>query len=129
MTLQVKFTAEGIPGWFGPEPVEGSEPLDSSSIDGDLPTFLAQHRRVEGKWLPRLQAKPAEPSPEEIAARGEAEYLAALEQRDAALREALASEADPVFFKWQRDESDKADWLAAVAAVRARFPKPVPPSA
>ena len=55
----------------------------------------------------------------------EADRAAALAARDQALREALAAEADPVFFRWQRDEATREDWLAAVAAVKARFPKPL----
>jgi hypothetical protein len=31
-------------------------------------------------------------------------------------------ESDPIFFKWQRGEATQADWLAAVAAVKTRFP-------
>ena len=34
------------------------------------------------------------------------------------------TEADPVFFRCQRDEAPREDWLATVAAVKARFPKP-----
>lgn len=120
MTLQVLFTKEGLPAWVGPEPREGSEAVEGLSV-----AFLAAHRRTaRGAWVARVTPVPAEPTREEVAAAAEAAYQAALDWRDAALREALAAEADPLFFRWQRGEVEKADWLAAVAEVKARFPKP-----
>lgn len=120
MTLHVLFTKDGIPGWIGDQPREGSEPVEDKSID-----FLAAHRRTaKGNWVARVIPEPVAPTPEEIAAAAEAAYVVALEARDQALREALAAEADPQFFRWQRGEAEKQDWLAAVAAVKARFPKP-----
>jgi hypothetical protein len=40
--------------------------------------------------------------------------------RKAAYRE----ESDPLFFKWQRGEATEAEWLAAVNAIKARYPEP-----
>lgn len=41
------------------------------------------------------------------------------------LREAAyLSEADPLFFEWQRGEGTEAAWLAKVAEIKARFPLP-----
>ena len=34
----------------------------------------------------------------------------------------LQTEADPLFFSWQRGEGTEAEWLAKVAEVRARHP-------
>jgi hypothetical protein len=120
MTLHILFTEDGIPGWIGSEPREGSEPVDGLTIE-----FLAAHRRtLRGKWVARTLVAVVEPSPEEIAAEREAEYQASLAARDEAVRLALAAEADPLFFRWQRGEVGKEDWLAAVAEVKARFPKP-----
>jgi hypothetical protein len=65
-----------------------------------------------------------QPTTEEIAAQAEADHQAAVEARAVAVRAALAEEADPMFFKWQRDEATQEDWLAKVAEVKARFPKP-----
>lgn len=122
MTLHVLFTEDGIPGWIGSEPRDGSEPVEGLTID-----FLAAHRRTSrGKWVERSPAVPVELSAEEIARQREADYQAALAVRDEALRQALAAEADPLFFRWQREEVAKEDWLAAVAEVKARFPKPEP---
>jgi hypothetical protein len=40
--------------------------------------------------------------------------------RKAAYRE----ESDPLFFKWQRGEANEAEWIAAVIAIKARYPEP-----
>jgi hypothetical protein len=120
MTLHVLFTKDGIPGWIGSDPREGSEPVEDLTV-----AFLAGHRRTaRGKWVERGPVEEVEPSAKEIEAQREAEYQAALAARDEALRLALAAEADPLFFRWQRGEVGKDDWLAAVAEVKARFPKP-----
>lgn len=119
MTLHVVFTDDGIPGWIGAEPRDGSEPVEKELA------FLTLHRRTaKGAWVKRAAPVAIVPSPEDLAAAAEAERLALLEARDAALREALAAEADPLFFKWQRGECLKEDWLAAVGFVKDRFPKP-----
>lgn len=121
MTLHVLFTKDGIPAWIGPDPREGSEPVEDKSV-----TFMAGHRRTaKGAWVPRAVPAPEPPSAEALAVQAEADYRAALEARDNAMREVLAVEADPQFFRWQRGEASKEDWLAAVAGVKARFPKPV----
>lgn len=123
MTLHVMFTEDGTPAWIGPEPCDGSEAVDGKTVE-----FLTAHRRTtKGNWVARSIPKPVAPTAEEIAARTEAEFQAALEERDMALRVALASVADPLFFRWQRGEATKDDWLAAVAEVKAGFPKPVHP--
>jgi hypothetical protein len=69
---------------------------------------------------------PSKPTEEELAQQREADHQAALAARDDALRLVLAAEADPLFFRWQRGEVGKEDWLAAVAEVKARYPKPEP---
>ena len=122
MTLHVVFTPEGIPGWIGPAPRDGSEAVKGF----DVP-FLAAHRRTpKGDWVPRKPMVPSEPAAQDLAARRDAAHQAALETRAVAVRQALAEEADPLFFKWQRDECDREAWLASVAEVKARFPKPDP---
>lgn len=118
------FTKNGIPGWIGSAPISGSEPVDTSDMPGDPIMFMAAHRRINGKWVLRRPIKPVAPTAEEVAAEREAEYQSALEARDQACREALAQEADPLFFKWQRGECDRDDWISKVAEVKARFPVP-----
>ncbi len=120
MTLHVLFTEDGIPGWIGSHPREGSEPVEGLTVE-----FLAQNRRTaRGKWVARVKPVPSDPAPDEAARERDAAHTAALEARDAALRTALAIEADPQFFRWQRGEVTKDDWLAAVGKVKARFPRP-----
>jgi len=42
----------------------------------------------------------------------------------ATMRElAYRAEADPLFFKWQRAEASREEWLAKIAEIRQRFPK------
>lgn len=54
------------------------------------------------------------------AVEAEAQRMEARQARAAA----YAAEADPLFFKAQRGEATQAEWEAAVAAIRARFPYP-----
>jgi hypothetical protein len=123
MTLHVLFTKDGVPAWIGQEPRAGSEAVEELTVD-----FLAAHRRTSrGAWVLRPVPVIVAPSAEDIAAQRAAAYQAALAARDQALREELAVEADPLFFLWQRGEAAKADWLAAVDAVKARYPKPALP--
>lgn len=39
-------------------------------------------------------------------------------------RIAYASEADPIFFKWQRGEATEGDYLAAIQSVKDKYPYP-----
>lgn len=50
----------------------------------------------------------------------EQELAAAAQERDERLRIAYAQEADPLFFKWQRDEATRQQWLDKVAEIKAR---------
>ncbi len=118
--MWVLFEQNGIPGWFGPEPIAGTE-----WVEGVEASVLCSHRRTaKGKWVLRTPSPVVEPTEEERAAARLAEHEAALTARAEAVREALAREADPLFFQWQRGEATEADWLQAVAAVKSRHPKP-----
>ena len=118
--LHVIFTPEGIPAHISADPRPGSEPLEGLDV-----AFLAGHRRTaKGKWVRRDPVQVPLPTAEDLAARAEAAHQAALAERDEALRDALAREADPMFFQYQRGEVAREDWLARVAEVKARFPKP-----
>lgn len=119
MVMHVLFTDDGIPGWIGSHPREGSEVVDKDLM------FLAAHRRTpKGTWIERGKVAARQPTPEEMEAEVQAGQLLDQMARDEALRQALAAEADPLFFKWQRGEVGRLDWLAAVAEVKARHPKP-----
>lgn len=48
-----------------------------------------------------------------------------IENLKAARANAYTEEADPLFFKSQRGESDVAEWQAKVTEIRDRFPYPV----
>lgn len=37
--------------------------------------------------------------------------------------EAYRNESDPIFFKWQRGEATKEEWLSKVAEIKARYPE------
>ena len=39
-------------------------------------------------------------------------------------RQAYRAESDPIYFLWQRGESTEQEWLDAVQAIKARYPKP-----
>jgi len=39
-------------------------------------------------------------------------------------KEAYTAEADPLFFKVQRGEATQEEWLAKIAEIKARFPRP-----
>jgi hypothetical protein len=36
--------------------------------------------------------------------------------------EAYREKADPLFFKWQRDEGTKEEWLAAIETIKKDYP-------
>jgi hypothetical protein len=40
----------------------------------------------------------------------------------AARRGAFQTEADPLYFAWQRGENTEEDWLTKCAEIRARYP-------
>lgn len=44
------------------------------------------------------------------------------DQIDALRKSAYQSEADPLFFKWQRGESTQQEWLDKIADIRNRYP-------
>ena len=78
----------------------------------------------DGAWtvtlIPPLQPdEPATPVPPVAPLPPAAPTLTPAQLRGAAYRE----ESDPIFFKWQRGEATQADWLAAVEAVKTRFPE------
>lgn len=116
MTLHVLFTADGIPGWIGFEPREGSEEMPATVKVGKLDVacdvpFLAAYLRdpATGKWAKR--PKPPAPTAEERQAARQAQRRAERQEarrlaRDAARRERLfdrlvdvAARLDPDFAK------------------------------
>ena len=124
MTLHVLFTTDGIPGWIGFEPREGSEEMPATVKVGkadvacDVP-FLAAYLRdpATGKWAKR--PKPPAPTAEERQAARQAQRRAERQEarrlaRDAARRERLfdrlvdvAARLDPDFAKAVADLQDE----------------------
>ena len=71
-----------------------------------------------GKLIkPDAQGRPVLQDPPVPPAADIAEVIDA--QREAAYR----LESDPIFFKYQRGEATKDQWIASVEAVKARYPK------
>lgn len=62
-------------------------------------------------------------------------YRLTLEEVEAGRLAAYQREADPLFFKWQRGEAEKQEWLDKIAEIKLRFvyippeevPEPVTP--
>lgn len=46
------------------------------------------------------------------------------EQLQALRQAAYATEADPLFFKWQRGTATEQEWLAKIDEIKARYPYP-----
>ena len=42
---------------------------------------------------------------------------------DALRHSAYVAESDPIFFKYQRDEATKEEWIAKVEEIKARYPR------
>jgi hypothetical protein len=80
-------------------------------------------RGDELEWLDQNQTEPAAEEIAAEAARLEAAepFRFAQQQRSAAYQQ----EADPLFFKYQAGEVDKADWIAKREEIRQRFPYPL----
>lgn len=128
MTLHVLFTTDGIPGWIGFEPREGSEEMPATVKVGKLDVacdvpFLAAYLRdpATGKWAKR--PKPPAPTAEER----EAERLRQQEQRRAERQEARRQARDVArrerLFDRLVDVAARLDpaFAAAVADLEAEF--------
>lgn len=90
--------------------------LPAGTIAAAPPILPSGHRArwLEAEW----QIEPADPPAEVTPPAPTREQQAA--RRLAAYRD----ESDPLFFLAQAGEADAADWSAARAAIRARFPYP-----
>ena len=78
---------------------------DNAFFPFDHPEYL--------KWL----AEGNEPLPADSAP-------APAPDTEALRKAAYREESDPLFFKWQRGEATEAEWIAAVNAIKARYPEP-----
>jgi hypothetical protein len=46
-------------------------------------------------------------------------------EQEALRQAAYIAESDPLFFKYQRDDATKEEWLAKIDEIKARYPDPV----
>ena len=71
-------------------------------------------------WLDKKQSKPSD---DEIKAELK-RLIEAQPDKDAKVGrlEAMRNEADPIFFKYQRGEATKEEWVAKIDDIRKRFP-------
>lgn len=125
IVLHCILTSDGIPGWIGPLPREGSQeiswPDDFPAGVTDPVLFLAAHRRLpDGGWEKR--APPPPKSAEEVAS--EAAEVALADQlqaeRDAEAREEeIARRAGPDALLRTMGLITIAELRARVAAIRA----------
>ena len=78
------------------------------AADGSQDEYIADHLEPipESKAM-ELSARPPKMSDDDL---------------DAMRRNAYMLEADPLFFKWQRGEVEKSEWLAKVNEIKQRWP-------
>lgn len=109
---QVSFPAE-IPedtlAEYGVYPVKPSEqPVPGSFEVVEATGFL---QLEDGSWTQAWHVRPM--TSEELARKSN--------QEDEQRRYAYQQEADPLFFKWQRNEATKEEWLSKIAEIKLRF--------
>lgn len=124
--LHVVFTGDGIPGWIGTEPREGSEKMPETIRIAGVETpctveVLAGHMRrpADGRWVKR--PKPPAPTAEERQAARQAQRQAIRDARRAELRAAIAAEMPELLAQLALGEITREDLAAARQAIRDRF--------
>ena len=107
-------------GGFYDSAIHGSDiPEDSVEITAEEHAALMEGQSQDKEIGADKDGKPVL---KDRPALTKAELTAGAEARRAA---AYRDEADPLFFKYQRDEATKEEWLAKIAEIKARFPDPV----
>jgi hypothetical protein len=100
---------------------EGVYLMPAGTIDTNAPVIPEGKRaKWDGAWVFEDIPQP-EPEPEPI---DPAKLLPSADQIEALRKIAYREESDPLFFKWQRSEATEAEWIAAVNAIKARYPEP-----
>ena len=123
MMLYAKFTPDGIPGHIITQAREGYEVLPSEMTIAQAAVSMLVDTPDGRNWMPRPPVQIIPPTEQELAAQAEAERESAELVRDQAVREALTKYADPLFFKWQRDEGTRSEWLQRIVEIKAAFPR------
>ena len=104
-----------------PSPLEpGVFLIPGNCINEPAPTIPeGQRAKWKGEWVFENIPQPEpEPEPEPLTPEQELEQV--LNQR----RFAYQQESDAIYFMWQRGEATEQEWLDAVQAIKARYPKP-----
>jgi hypothetical protein len=99
-----------------PSPLEPGQylvPANSVAQEPPLPASGKQAVWNNGWSLQNIPAPPT-PSPDPAPATNE-------ERRSVA----YTQESDPLFFKYQRGEATREEWLAKIEEIKARYPDPV----
>jgi hypothetical protein len=97
--LEIEHPVYGwIPFTANPDDAEGAE-LYAQAVAGGYGAIA--------EYVPPEPPEPVPHTPEQIDALRQAAYQA---------------ESDPLFFKYQRGEATREEWLAKIAEIKARFP-------
>lgn len=114
------FYSKSTNGFYATEIHGENIPIDAVEISADEHAELLTGQSI-GKLIaadesgrPILVDQPAQTYDELLAA--------AKAARAAAYRE----EADPLFFKLQREKTTQEEWLAKIAEIKTRYPDPAP---
>lgn len=92
--------------------------VESPSYDGITETLTEELPiKIKNEWVQSWTVSSA--SNEEISNR----KLELNREAESNRAYAYRTESDPLFFKWQRDESTKEEWLAKVEEIKQRYPK------
>lgn len=93
-------------GVYKVQPTPSPNCLETEVVEEAAPV-----QNQEGKWTQAWHVRPMN-----------AEELAAVsQQKDEQCKYAYQQEADPIFFKWQRGEATKEEWLAKINEIKNRF--------
>ena len=108
-----KYNAVGTIDLEIDHPLYGWLPFTASPNDANGADIYAQAVAGEyGEIAPYVAPEPVPPTAAQIEAMRKAAYQ---------------DEADPIYFKAQREEATMDEWLAKIAEIKARYPEPVTP--
>ena len=108
------------PAFADADPLDEGNWLIPAGCITKAPPVLGKGQRAQftnGAWVvvdpePKPEPEPVAPLPPTKA------------EQEAARQAAFASEADPLFFKWQAGEATEYEWLSKRAEIRNRYPYP-----
>jgi hypothetical protein len=93
-------------GVYKVQPTSSPNHLETEVVEKTDPV-----QNQDGEWTQAWRVRPMD-----------SEELAAIaQQKDEQRRYAYQAEADPIFFKWQREEATKEEWLAKITEIKNRF--------